>query len=148
LGSPVSNPWVNLFNNRLDFRFFDRGGANQHEMIVNAHPRGREVSTYIPTALHGVTGQTYAIVAFVPSLDHLGQVLLLAGADGEGTEAAGKFVVDLPLLSATLQRCGISPTGLLRHFELLLGLNTIASSPTSIDVVACHILRDAPGQRP
>lgn len=148
LGSPVSNPWVNLFNNQLDFRFFDRGGADQHEMIVNAHPRGREASTYIPTALHGVTGQTYAIIAFVPSLDHLGQVLLLAGADGEGTEAAGKFVVDLQLLSATLQKCGISPTEPLRHFELLLGLNTIANSPTSIDVVACHILPDAQGQRP
>lgn len=143
LGSPRSNPWVYLFNNQLDFRFFNLGGVGQHDMIVNVHPRGREARTYIPTAVHGVTGQTYAIVAFVSSLNHVGQVLLIAGADGEGTEAAGKFIVDLPLLSTTLQKCGISPTGPIRHFELLLGLNTIATSPTSMNVVACHILPDA-----
>jgi hypothetical protein len=148
LGSPRSNPWVNLFNDGLDFRFLTPAVKGEHDRIENVHPRGHEPTAYIPSAAHGITGQTFAIVAFVPGLDHVGQVLLLAGADGEGTEAAGKFAVDLPRLSATLQKCGISPSGPIRHFELLLGLNTIASSPTSIDVIACHILSDASGQRP
>jgi hypothetical protein len=146
LGSPRSDPWVYLFNDQLDFRFVTPKGG--HEQIINAHPHAHELPTYVPTATHGITGQTYAIVAFVPSLDHMGQVLLLAGADGEGTEAAGNFVVDLPRLSATLQKCGISSAGPVRHFELLLGLNTMASSPTGVDVMACHVLPDVSGQRP
>lgn len=75
LGSPRSNPWVHLFNERLDFRFFTPQGVNGHDIIVNAHPREHELSSYVPTALHGITGQTFAIVAFVPGLDNMSQVL-------------------------------------------------------------------------
>lgn len=148
LGSPRSDPWVYLFNDQLDFRLVTPQIKGGHDFIVNAHPRGHELPVYNPTATHGITGQTFAIVAFLPSLSHAGHVLLLAGADGEGTEAAGKFVVDLPRLTTALRECGISPLGPVRHFEFLLGLNTMASSATSTDVVACHILPDAPSQRP
>ncbi len=64
----------------------------------------------------------------------------MAGADGEGTEAAGKLVTDLSRFSAALSKCGIHPGGPLRHFELLLGLNTMAGSPNNVDIVACHVL--------
>ncbi len=144
LGSPRSNPWVHLFNDQLDFRFFTPEGKDGHDIIVNAHPRWHELPVYVPTALHGATGQTFAIVAFMPGLDNIGQILLVAGADEEGTEAAGEFVVDLPLISAGLQKCGISPSGPVRHFELLLGLNTIAGHSTKTDVIACHTLTDTP----
>jgi hypothetical protein len=143
LGSPRSNPWSGLFSDQLDFRFvFDKGTG--HETIANAHPRPGELPAYIPTAQGWATGQSFAIIAFVQNPDQNGQVLLLSGADGEGTEAAGKFVTDLPRLSAALDRCGIQSKGPLQHFELLLGLKTMAGSPTNVDVVACHIL---PGQK-
>jgi hypothetical protein len=66
--------------------------------------------------------------------------LLLGGANAEGTEAAGKLVAELPRLTAVLKDCGISPTGPLRHFELLLRLNMMAGSPTNVNVEACRIL--------
>ena len=147
LGSPQTNPWVTLFSNQLDFQIVsdkDKGG----EFIRNAHPRPNEQPTYIPTALGWATGQSFAIVAFVQNLDQSGQVLLLAGLSAEGSEAAGKFVTDLPGLSRTLQQCGISPSGPLEHFELLLRLNTMAGSPTATNVVACHILPGSFTQQP
>jgi hypothetical protein len=68
-------------------------------------------------------------------------VLLLAGASGEGTEAAGKLVTDLPRLSSILKSCGLNPSGRPMHFELLLRFNAMAGSANNIDVVACHILK-------
>ena len=104
------------------------------------HPRPGELSLYVASAPGWATGQSYAIIAFIQNPDQNGQVLLLAGENGEGTEAAGKLVTDLPRLATTLKRCGIAPSGSLQHFEILLHLNTMAGSPSNIDAAACHIL--------
>lgn len=139
LGSPRSDPWSALFSDQLDFQFtFDRNSGQ--EIIRNLRPKPHEDLQYIPTALGGATGQSYAIIAFVQNPDHNGQVLLLAGANAEGTEAAGRLITDMPRLSTALRTCGISPDGSLKHFELLLKLNTMAGSPNDAHVEACHIL--------
>ncbi|HEY1984261.1 MAG TPA: hypothetical protein VGG85_02570 [Terracidiphilus sp.] len=140
LGSPRSDPWFSLFSDQLDFRFeFDKGSRS--EFIRNFHPRPGEQSQYVPTAPGWATGDSYSIIALVKNPDESGQVLLLAGANAEGTEAAGKFATDLPRLSTELRSCGIAASGP-QHFEILLHLNTMAGTPNNIDVVACHILPD------
>lgn len=141
LGSPRSDPWSALFNDQLDFQFsFDKNSGQ--EVIRNLHPKPDEASLYIPTALGGATGQSYAIIALVRNPDQAGHVLLIAGANAEGTEAAGRLVTDTSRLTDALRGCGISPTGSLRHFELLLKLNTMAGSPDNIYVETCHVLSD------
>jgi len=141
LGSPRSDPWFSLFTEQLDFRFeFDK--SSRSEIINNVRPRPGERLQYVPTALGWATGDSYSIIAFVRNPDQSGQVLLLAGANAEGTEAAGRFVTDLPRLSTEMRKCGLSPSGPLRHFEMLLHLNTMAGTPNNIDLVACHILPD------
>jgi hypothetical protein len=139
LGSPGSDPWVELFNSQLDFRFLSPA-APGHDSIVDVHPRGNELPVYVPTAPGYQTGQSFAIVAFVLNPDQYGQVLILAGVSREGTEAAGKFVVDLPRLTTALENCGIPPSGPLRHFEMLLRVNIMAGVPNNSDVLACHVL--------
>jgi hypothetical protein len=147
LGSPRTNPWTSLFSDQLDFRFvFDKNLKS--EFIQNVHPHPNDLPAYVPTARGWATGNSFAIVAFIRNPDQNGQVLLLAGANSEGTEAAGKLATDLPRLSAALQQCGISPSGPLQHFELLLHLNTMAGSPSNFNVVACHILLGTSAQKP
>jgi hypothetical protein len=143
LGSPRSDPWTDLFSDQLDFRFvFDQ--AAQSEFILNVHPRRNERQKYIPTATGSLTGDTFAIIAFVRNPDEDGRVLILAGATAEGTAAAGKLATDATRFLPALQKCGINPNPSepLPHFELLLHLNSIAGSPSHIDVEACHILPD------
>jgi hypothetical protein len=139
LGSPRSDPWTALFADQLDFRFVFNKDAGQ-EIIHNYRPRAREMVDYLPTALGGGTGESYAIVAVVQNLDQNSQVMLLAGADAEGTEAAGRFVTDLPRFTNALRQCGETRPGPSSHFEFLLRLNTMAGSPHNTDVVACHLL--------
>lgn len=142
LGSPRSNPWVSLYTDQLDFRIVPNNGPGD-DRIVNSRPQPHELSVYVPAAPGYATGQSLAIVAFVQNPDQKGQVLILAGISREGTEAAGKLVVDLPRLGTALQNCGIRPSGPLRHFEMLLRVNIMAGSPNSSEVVACHVLPGA-----
>jgi hypothetical protein len=137
LGSPRSNRWAGLFNNQLDFRFDLNAGQ---EIIRNVHPRSDEKSVYVPTAGGYATGQSFATISFLPNPGKNGHVLLLAGANGEGTRAAGELITNRQRLSTELQNCGITPTRPVRYFQLLLGLNTMAGSPSDVKVIACHIL--------
>jgi hypothetical protein len=139
LGSPRSNPWSALFSDQLDFRFvFDT--RTKTEFIRNDHPRPQEAAAYVPTAPGWETGRSFATVALVKNPDQVGQVLLIAGATGEGTAAAGRFIADAPRLNATLKNCGVNNSGEVQHWQLLLQLNAMAGSPSNVDVIACHLL--------
>jgi hypothetical protein len=139
LGSPRSDPWVSLFNDWLDFQFLPVD-TPQKEVIRNLHPRPNEQSIYAQDRKAGALGETYAIIAFVQNPDQDGQVLILAGESGLATDIAGRLVTDLPRLSLALQNCGVSPSGPLRHFELLLRVSAMAGSSRGFEVVACHKL--------
>jgi hypothetical protein len=110
------------------------------EIIRNVHPKANELSLYIPTAAGWATGQSFAVLGLVRNPDQDGQVLLIAGANGEGTAAAGKLATDLSRLASTLEKCGIQTAARFQHFEVLLRLNTMAGSPSHVDVEACHVL--------
>jgi hypothetical protein len=139
LGSPRSNPWSALFGDQLDFRFvFDP--KTKTEFIRNEHPRSQEAPAYVPTAPGWQTGRTFATVAMVKNPDQVGQVLLVAGATGEGTAAAGRFITDAARMNATLKECGVKNSGEVQHWQLLLQLNAMAGAPSNVDVIACHLL--------
>lgn len=142
LGSPWTDPWFSLFNDDLDFRIvFDKNSGE--EFIRNIRPAANEQPLYIPTAKGGDTGVSYAIIAFLQNPDQNGQVLLLAGINAEGTQATGNLVTDSARLSTALRSCGISASAPLKHFEMLLRVKTMASSPSEFDVIGCHTLAGA-----
>jgi hypothetical protein len=139
-GSPRSNPWVRLFQDQLDFAFeFD--GVRKSEFVRNKRPRNGESTTYVPTAEGWGTGQAYAIVALVANPEQNGRVLLLAGSNAEATEAAGKLAINPAALSRILAAAGVDPHAPAARFEILLGVSTMAGSPNTYEVVACHVLR-------
>ena len=139
LGSPRSNPWFQIFQKQLDFQFIFSKEMNQ-EIIRDGRPRPGEQTIYVPTARGFATGESFAIVALVHNPNQSGQVLLLAGANGEGTEAAGHIASDREHLLAALKFCGISWRTRIRDFELLLRLHTMAGSPSTVEMAACHLL--------
>jgi hypothetical protein len=143
LGSFLTDPWTELFSDQLDFRIvFDP--SQSQEVIRNLHPRPGELPSYVPTAKGFGTGRSYATISFLRNPNHAGDVLLLAGADAEGTEASGSLVTNLSQLDSALKKCGIVSSGPPQHFQILLQLNTMAGSPTRAEVIACHILQDSP----
>jgi hypothetical protein len=139
LGSPRSNPWALFYNEHLDFRFvFDHGSGQ--EIVEDIHPRRGEPSQYVPTAKGFATGQSFAVASYLRNPDHQGHILLIAGADAEGTEAVDELMTNSAELSAAMSRCGLPLSAPIPNFQLLLRLSTMAGSPAHSDVIACHIL--------
>jgi hypothetical protein len=139
LGSPRSNPWVELFADQLDFSFqFDP--VRRAEFVRNRHPQKNEAAVYTPTTEGWGTGQAYAIVALLANPNQNGSVLIVAGSTAEATEAAGKLATNPALLAQTLSGHGIDPHDPSRRFELLLRVSTMAGSPNTFQVIACHPL--------
>lgn len=142
LGSPRSNPWGELFADHLDFEF-GRDSRNR-ETIRNKRVQSGEQATYIPTAGGWGTGHAFATIALVGNPGQAGKVLLLAGTNAEGTEAAGRFATNAAQLVSTLQSRGIDPAGPPCDFQVLLQVRTMAGSPSAVEVVACHRLGGSP----
>jgi hypothetical protein len=139
LGSSRSNPWGALFEDQLEFDFVRDPELNR-EVVRNKRVRTGELARYVPTAGGWDTGDAYAIIALVRNPNQAGSVLLVAGTNAEGTEAAGQFVTNTAELARTLRANGIDPVGPACHFEILLRVRTMAGSPSTLDVVACHRL--------
>ena len=141
LGSPLSNPWALFYNDHLDFRFVFDHGMGQ-EIVENLRPRNGESSKYVPTAMGFATGQSFAVASYLRNPDHLGHVLLIAGADAEGTEAVADLMTNSSELTAAMSRCGLPRTSPVPNFQLLLRLSTMAGSPGHSEVIACHRLSE------
>lgn len=143
LGSSRSNPWGALFEDQLDFKFVRDPGLNR-EIIHNKRVQREDQPRYVPTAGGWDTGHAYATVALVSNPNQAGKVLLIAGTNAEGTEAAGQLVTNSAQFARALQSHGIDPGGPLCYFQLLLQVRTMAGSPSTIEVVAFHRLPGAP----
>lgn len=139
LGSPRSNPWALFYSDHLDFRFVFDQDSNQ-EIVENLHPRRGESAKYIPTAKGFATGQSFAVASYLGNPDHQGHVLLIAGADAEGTEAVDDLMTNSAELSTVMSQCGLSHKAPIPNFQLLLRLSTMAGSPEHSEVIACHVL--------
>ncbi|HEY1580174.1 MAG TPA: hypothetical protein VGF82_24170 [Terracidiphilus sp.] len=142
LGSPRSNPWAAMYDPLLDFRFvFD--DVTQRELVRDARPVSGEKAEYIPTAGGFDTGKSYATISVFQMSGHVGKVLLIAGANGEGTEAAGALVTDPSRWESALQSCHLTPGGP-QSVQLLLQLGMMGGSANLVSVVSCHLLTASP----
>jgi hypothetical protein len=142
MGSPVSNPWVSLFRDLLDFEFtYD---SDKHEEVIrNKRPAPGEAAIYTPTVPGWGTGQAYAIAAFFANPNQSGHIMILAGSNAAATEAAGKFVTNPELVAATLKAHGLKPDDQNLQFEILLRVTTIATSLNTFYSIGCHRLSAA-----
>jgi len=139
LGSPRSNPWTSMFDPVLDFQFaFDT--RTQREFVRNVRPGKGESNEYVPTAGGFDTGESFALISVFQNPGYGGRVLIMAGASGEGTEAAGDLVADPARWAATLQFCHIAKDASRQSLQVLLHLETMAGSSSTVNTVACHLL--------
>lgn len=139
IGSRMSNPWVQLFEPSLNFRFrFDFQTKRTGFENVNPKPGERRENWVEGDLLQAE--RTYAVIAFVPNLSKNGNVLMIAGATREGTEAAGEYITNPQLSLQLLNRIHALDNGHVRYFEVLLKSTTIAGTSKNAEVVAYRLL--------
>jgi hypothetical protein len=132
IGGPESNPWIELYKDRMDF-YVDFDATQHHSRIVNRAPTAGEQSNYeLPTGPnHG-----YSIVAFLPNLSDNRVALIIAGTDSQATLAAGEWVTSHEGLAAIRQKV---PSGRFPFFEVLLASSKLVGTPLRTEVKAIRV---------
>jgi len=136
LGTYESTPWVQLYEQKMNF-YFQNDLAHGVFSIVNRAPRTGENARY-DSAVADPRHTVYGVVAFQPALDKTGHVLILEGQSMSGTQTASDFVFNDALLLPFLDRIR-TPDGDIPPFELLLRSHNIASASSQIDIVTYRV---------
>jgi hypothetical protein len=135
LGSNRSTPWLELFNDKLDFQF-DAAPTTHIAFIRNKHPRVGEPAGYYMDAMPNGTGEGYGYVAEVSNLTDTGSVLIIAGTTMAATDAAAEFACD-PKASQTLARqWGLPDLHSVKSFELVFDTAIVSDTAKSNRIVA------------
>lgn len=139
IGSPGSNPWVTLLQDKLNFRETEGVVGNSAKVFVNKSPRPGEQAQYEGLRWTGTMGEDYATISLLPNPTHDGSVLVLQGLQQEGTEAAGRFLADeenqRQLMSALHISAGESRSQNI-WFEALIRSRTVSGAPNTTTLVA------------
>jgi hypothetical protein len=141
LGSRRSNPWVQLFEPRLNF-VLAQNSPSGGPRFLNKVPREGELESFgIPCRLdiegtERMEMESYALVALSPNLSGMGFVLILEGLNMEATEAAGEMVTNPERLVTLLRQIRHSPDSPVRPFEALIRLTSMPGGYANPKLVA------------
>jgi len=139
IGSPASNPWVALLQDKLNFRESESVVGKSVKVFVNRNPLPGEQSEYNGLRWTGTLGEDYATISLLPNATHDGSVLALQGLQQEGTEAAGRFLADEENRRQLMSALGINGAEGPAHniwFEALIRSRTVSGAPNSTTLVA------------
>jgi hypothetical protein len=137
IGRPLTNLWNEVFETKLNFRFYS---DLQHNVIIcqNRSPQSGEQAEYLPVD-EGAKRTVYASVAFLPNLNNGGNTLIIAGNSSGSQEVATEFVSNEKLFSNFTNKLG-QRGGRLPYFEVLLRTITLAGVAQEPEVIASRIL--------
>lgn len=137
IGSSRSNPWVNLFEDRLNFTIdYD---PQLNEMLVrNRHPHSGESAAYI-APVNPSNSSGFGVIDYIPNDDHTADVLIVAGTTSEATEAAGDFITSEESFHLIQDRLHVRT---LPYFEILLKTTKLAGTPLAAEVIAYRTFPD------
>jgi hypothetical protein len=130
IGSVEANPWIELFQPQLPLRFNIHPGDDKASGILNTHPRPREATIYGTSE----GNHTYGFIAYVPNLNATGHVLIVAGLNTAGTEAAATFLLNPTLMAPILKRAKLRGDGF-QSFQVLIGAGNVASNAATPQMV-------------
>jgi hypothetical protein len=144
IGSPGSNPWVALLQDKLNFSESESVVGKSAKVFVNKNPLAGEQRQYEGLRWTGTMGEDYATISLLPNATHDGSVLALQGLQQEGTEAAGRFLADEENRRQLMSALGISGSENLTQniwFEALIRSRTVSGAPNSTTLVAVRRIR-------
>lgn len=124
VGSRISNPWDELFEDRMNFDFT----FHEDKGIVNRAPIAGEQKNY---TWNGSVG--YCLVAYLPNPEHNGDALLIQGSSSETTQAAADFLLSENQLANFAKMLHVDK---LPYFEVLLKVSWVNEAPITTKIVA------------
>ncbi|HKW98110.1 MAG TPA: hypothetical protein VJN43_10270 [Bryobacteraceae bacterium] len=132
LGSRRANPWLQLFEDRLNFRSGYREPPPL-SFFENHSPLPGELATYEGSSWER---EGYCRVAFLPNLSHRGNVLVISGTNLASTDAGGEFISSERWVRALSSTLGLQKESGFPYFEVLLKVELLQSAAPEFNIVA------------
>jgi hypothetical protein len=133
LGSTRANPWVELIEGKVNFRYtYDQG--THHSAFQNRSPLPGE-QTAFPTD----SNTSYCRIAYLPNLSGNGAILNIAGTETEGTEGGGEYITSERTLSQLRRALGVK-SGPFPYFEVLLRSDRVGGATPQLSIVATRLI--------
>lgn len=138
LSGPFANPWVQMFEDKLNFRVTDAPGGKV--AFRNTAPAAGEQAEYLP--VQGPSGNiAYSRLALLPNLSGRGKVLLIGGPSTSLMEVLARSAASESFLHDLRTRLGLRPDQPLPHFEMLVEVREMSRAPVEVRVVAARLIR-------
>lgn len=134
LGSRRANPWINLFEDQLNFQTDYYQESPPAMRFASRSPLPGEQALYAAEWRH--TG--YCRVASLPNPRHTGNVLLISGSDVISTEAGGRFIASEDSMLQLRQKLGVKAGRPMPRFEVLLRTRIVNSTVPSFEMVSAR----------
>lgn len=135
IGSKHANPWVALYENKMNFHMEYTPRVDQ-SYVINGKPLAGEQAVYSNGS--GPQGlATWGVVAWETNSGG-GHVLILEGLNMAATQAAANLVFNENLMAPILREAR-RKDGSLRSFEILLETTSIGASAQDMRIVAKRI---------
>jgi len=137
LGSKDANPWVELFEDKMNFKYTFTRRPSPQMLIVNLKPRAEEEPVYRKdeAAARRIPGG-YCVVARLPNLSGKGKVLLIGGTEMEATEAGGDVLLNESSLATLAKMLGLRRGEAFPDFEALLGTRRVGGTSPQAEFLA------------
>jgi hypothetical protein len=149
LGSRRSNPWLEIYENNLNF-VLERDPHTGAPLFRNRAPQPQEADTYsIPTMLD-VQGDeqreftSFALVALLKGCGDRGLTVIDEGLNMQATQAAGDLITDPQRLDMLLHSIGHTPGTKVVPFEALIQIKSLPGGYENPRVIAFRVPRSAP----
>jgi len=135
-GPRRANPWLELFEERLNFRSrFDQDQRASY--FENRAPQAGEQPVYAVRW----DARGFCHMAFLPSLDGAGSVLIVSGTDMSSGEAGIDALTDEGWVEQLRSKLGVRGEERTPYFELLLGTQIVGSAASRGELVAARVVR-------
>jgi hypothetical protein len=136
VGAAVANPWVELFEPKMNFVFAD-AHIRQYS-VLNRAPTGTEPAKWTAN-YDDPQHRVYGVVGFLPNLGGTGSVLIVEGTSMAGTQCAWDFVADdssfLPFVNRIRR-----PDRSIPHFQLVLESTNLTGSAVKKSILAWRVI--------
>ncbi|MEK7829489.1 MAG: hypothetical protein AAB401_00300, partial [Acidobacteriota bacterium] len=149
LGSPAENLFLKELPQKQDFVFrpLKDETNNQWLAVINTNPQTGEQQHYISKQFGPSPSQIsedYAVVSVLKGLSERNRLMILAGINTFGTQAAVEYVTKPEYLRDLTTHLNIAPPGEAPHlpsyYQLLLKVKVSSGVPIQISYVTHHVL--------
>jgi hypothetical protein len=135
LGSRRANPWLELFENQMNFRS-EFQEVPPVSYFRNYAPLPGESAVYRGSSWQR---EGYCRVAFLPNLTHRGNLLVISGTSLASTEAGGEFITSERWMRALSANLGLGRKDPFPYFEVLLHADLLQADSAKFEIVAHRI---------